>query len=529
MSPTNAIARRALADSRVRTGSFAALFAVYAYVQAVAYRDSYSTLSERRSFAHSFGHDKAIRLFYGVPHDLLTVSGYAAWRVGGVLAIFAAAWGVLAAVRALRVEEETGRQELVLTGVVSRRGAAGAVLTAIAIESTILWAALFLGLIAGRLPPGGSAYLALAVVSPIPVFVGVGALASQLFSTRRLALPASISVVVTTLVLRGVADTEHSVGWARWLTPLGWAEELRPFSSPTPAVLILPIVVAGVLIAAAVGISLRRDVGRGLIQTTDSAPPRLGLLSSPTAHALRSERGSLVAWLAGVGALALILGLLASSLSSVNLPPALRREIHKLGGAAITTPSGALATYFLFFVLAVALFVCAQVGAARREEAEQRLETLFALPVDRRAWLIGRLVLAAAGAAALGITAGLVAWAAAASQGAAVSLPRLAEAGLNCLPASLLFLGLAALGFAVWPRASTGISYGLVALCFLWDLVGSLLGLPHWTLSLSPFHAVAFVPVQPFAITDAIVMVAIALVAAVAATRVFERRDLASE
>jgi ABC-2 type transport system permease protein len=529
MSPTNAITRRTLADSRVRTASFAALFAVYAYVQAAAYRGSYSTLGERRSFAKSFGNDKAIRLFYGLPHDLLTVSGYAAWRVGGVLAIFAAAWGVLAAVRALRVEEETGRQELVLTGVVSRRGAAGAVLTALAIESTILWAALFLGLLAGRLPPGGSAYLALAVVSPIPVFVGVGALASQLFSTRRLALSASIGVVATTLVLRGVADTADAAGWARWLTPLGWAEELRPFAGPTPAVLILPILVAGVLIAAAVGISLRRDIGSGLIQTTDNAPPRLRLLSSPTAHALRSERGSLAAWLAGIGALALILGLLANSFSSANLPPALRREIHKLGGTAITTPSGALATYFLFFVLAGALFVCSQVAAARREEAEQRLETLFALPIDRRAWLIGRLALAAAGAAGLGITAGLVGWAAAASQGAAVSLPRLLEAGLNCLPASLLFLGLAALAFAVWPRASTGISYGLVALSFLGDLVGSLLGLPHWTLSLSPFHAVAFVPVQPFATTDAVAMIALALVTGGFATYLFQRRDLASE
>ena len=46
--------------------------------------------------------NKAIRLFYGAPHDLLTVGGYTAWRVGGTLAIFAAAFGLLAAVRALR-------------------------------------------------------------------------------------------------------------------------------------------------------------------------------------------------------------------------------------------------------------------------------------------------------------------------------------------------------------------------------------------------------------------------------------------
>jgi ABC-2 type transport system permease protein len=43
------------------------------------------------------------------------VSGYTAWRVGGTLAIAAAAFGVLAAVRALRAEEDIGRMELVLS------------------------------------------------------------------------------------------------------------------------------------------------------------------------------------------------------------------------------------------------------------------------------------------------------------------------------------------------------------------------------------------------------------------------------
>ena len=73
------------------------------------------------AFARSFGGNKAVELFYGAPHDLLTVGGYAAWRVGGAVAIFAGVFGLLAAVRALRAEEDAGRQELVLAGTVSRR------------------------------------------------------------------------------------------------------------------------------------------------------------------------------------------------------------------------------------------------------------------------------------------------------------------------------------------------------------------------------------------------------------------------
>ena len=113
-----ALARRAFRDARIRTISFAYLFALYAYIQPVGYRDAYPTLADRLAFAHSFANNEALRLFYGYPYDLLSVSGYTAWRVGGTLAIFAAVFGLLAAVRALRTEEDAGRMELVLAGIV---------------------------------------------------------------------------------------------------------------------------------------------------------------------------------------------------------------------------------------------------------------------------------------------------------------------------------------------------------------------------------------------------------------------------
>ena len=89
-------------------------------------------------------------------------------------------------------------------------------------------------------------------------------------------------------------------------------------------------------------------------------------------------------------------------------------------------------------------------------------------------------------------------WAGAASAGVSVSLPRMLEAGANCLPVALLFLGLAALAYAVAPRASAGIAYGLVTVTFLWQLVGSLLGAPRWLADLTPFAHVGLVPTQSF-------------------------------
>jgi ABC-2 type transport system permease protein len=521
-----ALARQALRDGRTRTLCFAALFGLVALVQPLAYRHSYPTVQDRIGFARAFGDNTAVRLFYGVPHDLLTVGGYSGWRVGGFMSIFAGVWGLLAAVRALRAEEEAGRQELVLAGIVSRREAFAAALVAIAAGAALLWIALFAGLLAGGLPAGGSAYLALAAVSPVPVFVGVGAVASQLASTRRLALELVSAALLLALVARVVADTSQRLDWLRWATPLGWVEELRPFAGARPAVLVLPLVASGLLLVVALALNAARDVGTGLLSARDSAAPRARLLGSSTAQALRDERGSLIAWLVGVGFFAAIVGLLSDTFSGGGISHNLQRQFSKVGGASLTTPSGALGFYFLFFVVVISLFGCAQVAAIRREEADQRLETLFALPVSRRGWLAGRTAIAAGGAVLLALGAGVLAWAGATAAGAGVSLPDMLGAGANCLPAALLFLGLGLLAFGGAPRASAGIAYGLVAAAFVWELFGAVLGAPSWTLDLSPFHHVGLVPAQPFKATAAAVMLAVGAVATFAALGLFERRDL---
>jgi ABC-2 type transport system permease protein len=525
--PARALARRTFRDARVRTIAFGYLFAVYAFIQPVGYRHAYPTLPDRLAFAHSFADNAALRLFYGYPYSPLTVNGYSAWRVGGTLAILAAVFGLLAAVRALRTEEDTGRMELIIAGVLGRQLTFLSAITAIGAGAFILWLAESAGFIAGGLSAGGSAYLALATVSVVPVYVGVGALASQLAATRRIALELGGALVGLSLLLRVIADTSSSAGWLRWVTPLGWAEELRPFTGAHPVVLLLPATASVLLLVLAARIAAVRDIGRGLLPARDTGDLRVRLLSSPTAQALRSERGSLIVWLGSIGAFAFILGVVSTSISSAVISTSVQREMAKLGSGSIETPTGYLAFVFIFFILAVSLFACAQISAARHEEADERLETLLSLPVSRRGWLGGRLLLATCGAATISVEAGLLTWAGAASQGVGISLPRMIEAGANCLPAALLFLGIAALAYAIVPRASAGIAYGLVTVAFLWQLSGSLLGAPKWLMDLTPFAHVGLVPAQSFRLGAAAVMLALAGLAALAAVSLFQRRDLA--
>ena len=233
-----------------------------------------------------------IRLFYGYPYDVMTVGGYSAWRVGGTLALAAAVFGVLAAVRALRAEEEAGRTELVLAGAVSRRTAFRSSMTAIGAGTALLWLAAFLGFVLAHLPVAGSAFLALAIVAVIPPFVGIGAVMCQIAPTRRGALSLSIGAVMIFWLLRVVADTWSSGAWLRWATPLGWAEELRPFTGTHAIVLVLFVAATVPMLWAAERIGATRDVGTGLLADRDTAPPRLYLLGSPGALALTHREGA---------------------------------------------------------------------------------------------------------------------------------------------------------------------------------------------------------------------------------------------
>jgi ABC-2 type transport system permease protein len=523
---SGAVARHALRQERVRLGVIAAIVALYAVANVIGYRDSYPTPAGRVRFAAVFKDDLALRLFYGIPHDLATVGGYAEFRCVGLLSVLVAGWAVFAAVRALRGEEDAGRFELILAGSLTRRAATGAIMLALAIDCIAIWAAASLALLVtattgGDTSAGGALLLALAVVAPAVLFGAIAVLACQMASTHRGAQGLGSALLAAALLLRMIADLASGAGWLRWATPFGWAEELRPITGPAPAVFALFALATLLVAGAALAIANRRDVATSLLTRHHQPRSRSTLLDSPSQAALRSEMPTLLTWLGAAGIFALILGAFAKSLAEEGK----KSGLHTFG-TADTTATSYLSYSFVLFALIVALFAASHINSIRDEESSGRLETLFALSVSRRDWISGRLAIATASTAALAVLLGLLAWVGAASQHAGVGLAALAEAGLNCIPAALLFLALGILLFALAPRQSTGASLTLVGAAFLWQLVGALVSAPSWLLAVSPFNHLAAVPLQAFDARGAIIMLLIATLAATAGVRTFMGRDL---
>ena len=102
------------------------------------------------------------------------------WRAGTMLATLAGVMAVLGVVRTTRGDEEAGRTELVRSGSVGRHApTAAAVLVALG-GGIVLGLLVVLGMVAAGTPVAGSVAYGAGLAGTSAVFVGVGAVASQL-------------------------------------------------------------------------------------------------------------------------------------------------------------------------------------------------------------------------------------------------------------------------------------------------------------------------------------------------------------
>jgi ABC-2 type transport system permease protein len=89
------------------------------------------------------------------------------------------------------------------------------------------------------------------------------------------------------------------LGWIRWLSPLGWLEELRPLRDPQPIAL-LPVVA---LIVACAGLTVvlagRRDLNGSILRERAGHLGDVRWLRGPLTLGLRLVRGGAIGWLLG--------------------------------------------------------------------------------------------------------------------------------------------------------------------------------------------------------------------------------------
>lgn len=509
--------------------TWGAVFALAMWAIASQFSSEYPTAAARAQLTETVGSNVGVEAIFGPADGIATVAGYTAYHAVGLLGIIGAVWGLLAATRLLRGEEEAGRWELLLAGVTTRRRATAAAMAGLGIGLLALWAVTAVGTVAVGQTPGagfsvtGSLFTAVATVAAASMFLAVGALCSQLAATRRQAAGLAAGVFGVAYLLRAVAYSAPVLRWLRWVSPLGWVDELRPLTGSRPLLLVPIVGFIAALVVLTILLAGRRDLGAGALPAHRAAASRTGSLHGPFGLAYRLALPSALGWIGGLATGGLILGLTAKAAAAAwaNQQGGAYEELGGTAGGAAY-----LGISFLIITLLVAMAAAGQVSAIRDEEAEGYLDHLLARPVARGRWLAGRFAVSAAALAAFGIFAGLFAWVGAAATGAGLALPTLIAAGINTVPAGVLVLGIGTLVYGLAPRSAAAISYGVVAWSFLVEVVGAGLGASRWLLDLDIFHYVARAPATSVRWDSAAALVVIGIAAAAIGALALARRDL---
>ena len=124
-SPTGrvdlAIARRAFKQVWISATVWALVFGGTIAASALSYVNSFPDEASRQQLAASTSGDAGISILLGPVTAIDTVGGYTVYKCFVFLTTIGALWGLLAATRLLRGEEDAGRWQLVLAGRDARR------------------------------------------------------------------------------------------------------------------------------------------------------------------------------------------------------------------------------------------------------------------------------------------------------------------------------------------------------------------------------------------------------------------------
>ena len=530
--PPGSVITALTARKAVRSGViWGYIFGVSIASSAISYTRFYKTTAQRDALAAAYGTDKATSALFGPAPQLQTVAGFTVFKISMTLMLIGAVWGLLTSTRLLRGEEDNGRWELLLAGQTTRRGAAIQALGGLGAGVVTLW--ILTGLItivAGLdshvgIAAGPALYFALAMVATAVMFLAVGALTSQLAASRRQAAAYAAWFLGVSYAVRLVADAGLGVHGLIWASPLGWVEELRPLTAPQPLALVPIAALTAVLLAVAVHLAGVRDVGVGILPDQASSRPHLRLLGGPGGLAVRLGRPAVTSWWVAIAVSGLIFGLIARSAGGTLSGTSAQQVLSKFGARGTGTEA-VLGVCFLLLAVLVAFVEAGQITAARAEESAGRLDHLLTRPVSRSRWLGGRLLITVVVLLASGVLAGFFAWAGAASQHAGVSLPTLAETGVNLVPPAITIAGVGTLALGVWPRSTSIVLYALLAWSLLVVIIGGIGATSHWVLDTSVFHQMASAPAVPPHWEADGVMVAIGVVSALIGGIAFKRRDL---
>lgn len=528
------LTRLALRRDRVKLPIIILAIAALFYSSAVSVVDLYGSEKQQYTYASTTAPSVVSRIFGG-PIDGPNIGAIVINETFLFTALAAIFMSTLATIRHTRQNEEEGRSELVESAVVGRYASLSAALIVVAAANVVLASLVVLSLVSTEFSLGGSIATGGAIGSVGLVFGALAAVTAQLSESSRGANSLAALAVGIAFLLRAIGDSTGSLTQAglgvdsafpSWLSPIGWGQQIQPFTQGEWWIFGLFAAFFVVLASAAFCLLKNRDIGLGLL------PARLGparaapKLLSPFGLAKRLQRGTLRGWAAAVVVLATSYGLVIKEFDDLLAEnEELSQIFSELGGDITNAFIGIMVS---FMAIVIAGYGIQALLRMRSEETGGQLESLLGVSMSRQSWMLSHISFVFLGVVLLTLlSAASMGVAYVASSGEKWSeILTIAYASFTQLSAVLALLGFVVALFSLLPRLSIVLAWGSFSACLLIMQFGPLLELPQWVINLSPFAHAPMIPAEEFSIAPVAWLVFSFVALTAIGISIFQRRDV---
>ena len=318
--------------------------------------------------------------------------------------------------------------------------------------------------------------------------------------------------------------------WPSWLSPIGWAQQVRPYDQDAWWIFGLFAIAFVGLTLVAFQLTQHRDVGVGMRATRPGPARAPASLLSPLGLAWRLQRGVLIGWAIAMVVLGAAYGGVGDEIEDFASDSEATADIFEdLGVAGASLTDNYFAAICGIFGILVAGYAVQALLRMRSEEASAALESVLATSVSRPSWMASHIVIAALGTVvilaltglATGLTYGLI------IGDVGGQAPKLTWAAVVQTPAVLVIAGFVVAIFGLLPRLVVGLAWAGFTLVLLVGQFGELFGLPEWVRNLSPFSRLPLVPLEDVTAGPLLLLLAVAAALVALGVAAFRRRDLA--
>lgn len=521
MTGLGRLTRFSLRRSRILIGAWTAVLTLFVYTSAAATDSLYKTPADQISAAESINTSSALVALYGPILDVTSLGELAMTKTTVTYAVLVMALAIALVRRHTRVEEESGRAELIGGLAVDPRAPLVSAVLVGALTSLLIAVLAAVADIAGGLPVAGSLWFAGSWLGVGLVGTGVGALCAQLSPNARTCGAVAAGVVAVLYAMRALGDTT-SAHWLSWLSPFGWSTQLRAWSDPRGWVLLLDLLLAVALSAAALGLRARRDLGAGLFPERPGPAVGSPRLADALALNLKVHATSLVVWTVACAVLGALMAAIVPSIGSILDSAGTRDLMERIGGVGALQETLVAALVSVAAVI-VSCFAASVVGHGGGEENDGRTEEVLATATERSTTFLAVALVALGGVAWLLVVTGAAM--AVGAVGAAVSAGQVLAAALVQIPAVWVVAALALLALS-WHSRWAVAGWGLIVAFFLVGPLAELLQLPGWVAGLSPYSHVPKVPADPVTVGPLLGLTAAAAVVVATAWWRYRERDI---